>query len=798
MEQGGIFGTNAREPASGCAGSRARILDGDLRTEIRVRLATVAIALIAGAILGWGIAPFGRGGGSAAVAPPPAVPPAAGEIPESVPADPSAAEPSAEPSAESAGDPRAELERLLSRLPAKSWPSGEGAITGRVLRDEDGAPLAGIAIDAIIHGAPPGTEPKGLDSPDLLSYLREEIEQYRYDIAMARRAVTDAEGRFRLEGLHPDEEYHLHVAPSEEWVVFTKDRTSQLSPGSEVEYRAARCATVEVLAFDSAGSRVESGTVTIAIPSLGRDATLYVPFSSESPEIRVPVPSVSLTAYSAANWTSEEIEVHATPGERLVVRLVERKPVGLALTILAPEHIDRIGVWVVAEPIGGVPLGDDPRVRIRDARVRHAVVDESTGGTELDLEPGSYRLRVVRDNHLLAEREIFAGAVGIELTIPIPPRPTSEIAYIRIVGADGEPFAALDLDIVSRGPGDEGLEEMQSIWTEEIGLGAGRFAIIARDPLSPPGQGELAPPETYLVVGTELSGNARFPIRFGEPGEQVIRIPSPARLEVRILDYVGHALQGRIELDIGDPGRTFYDGQILSIDPVGNAIAERTIPGRRRLRFRRTTDSFDFGGITVLGEQEISVEPGMNEIATTLPLLHTLRVRCPAAAAGQWLTIEAVESESSITSRVPEVGIVTIDELPAGSYRVGFDDAAETVSVEIPRDAELSFAPASPIALEVELHEPRPGQGASWLERAGLRDGDRIVGLARSSGGAAEEFHGLRALQVAVLRAFSRGEGEIFLERGEGEVRITIPDEGAPSDDELSGCLRPTARRDSP
>jgi len=602
-----------------------------------VRRSILALVALAALLAGWATAPFDGGGTGGAPEASPGERDAL-DAPLDAPAEPGAhtpaipEEPEPDPEPGSAGtdptpSPRDDLAALLARFPAREYAGGDGSITGTVLRDEDDAPLAGIAIDAIIHGTTPGVEQKGLDHPDLLGFILEEIDQYHYDIAMARRAVTDAEGRFRIDGLRADAEYHLNAAPSDEWFIFAAGRSRNLSPGASVEFRVAPIAFVTVEVLDASGAPVEMGSVGLGPCEEGASNRFRANFSAASREIRVPIPYTRLVATLPNGESTESVDLSLVPGERRTVSLSVRPAPGLDVTVLAADPIDRVGAGLALHPLDGPPIPADPRRVADDVRARSGSVNVESGRWRSDLEPGEYRLRLHRDGELLHEEDLRIGNRRRTLEIPIPPRPSSRLAYVRVLGPDGLPAQVDDISLYRRVGGERTWRDC-----EVRSVGAGGLAILARGEPSPDSAGGSSPPEDSLVIDSSQNGIQMFPVSFGVAGFQEMRYAEPVEVSIDLLGYVGHELQGRVGIVLGSV-ETELDSEAWGwIDAVGRAKFSRVSPGRKRLRVF-LQDSWSEGPSAI--DREIDISPGKNAFAIPLPPLHALRVRCPPESAGR-------------------------------------------------------------------------------------------------------------------------------------------------------------------
>jgi len=745
-----------------------------------VRPILIVASLLAGILAGWFLVPAGSGSpeppGSGS-APRSAPPPLAPERDETPPA--AVESPAADPAAAAVrADTAADLAALLACFPAREYPSGSGAITGSVLRHGDGAPLAGIAIDAIIHGTTPGVEQVGIEHPELMAFILEEIDQYHYDAAMARRAVTDEEGCFRIEGLLPDEKYHLTPARSDEWYVYTLAQRSQLSPGSDVEFRAAAVAFVDVEVVDGAGAPIAMGTVEMSDPQEENGVRFQEPFIPRDREVRVPIPFTRVAARLADGRRSEPVDLSLAPGGRGSVRLVVHEPSGFDIAVHAADPIDLVGAQILAARDDGGPLPEDIReIRgIEDAV--DATVDPDTGRAKLGVEPGRYHLILLRDGEEIASRSAAIGEGRVAIEFSAPPRDRATLAFVIVFDPQGSPVEDVSFETIRRMRSSDGSEHDWDAWTRSRYHGEGRHTLIESSGGGGGREEGWSEVSRSLRCTSQRFGTVEGPVSYGSSAVQEYRFVEPAELVVDLLGYVGSELQGRVRLRVaGAEEGVGQDDVWGTTDPLGRVTFPPLAPGARRLR---ASIGSRWNGSAVL-ERDLTLRSGENSLAIELPELHSLAVRFPPEHRGRSASLRDPAGNWVAHEQVGEDGLVEFPDLAAGSYRLG--DEMETMEIAVPSGGVVEFRPVRSNALAVSIADEE-----GWLARAGFRDGDRIVGLD------GELYAGVRTLQFALMRAFSAGEGELIVEREGSEVRLVIPKDDPANFLELGGELEPAVR----
>jgi hypothetical protein len=747
-----------------------------------VRPIPIVLSLLAGILAGWYLVPGGAGspeepgtpGPEAVSAPAPAdslpapepegPPPASGESPAAALTAPVA--------------PPADLAALLARFPVREYPSGTCAITGTVLRHGDGAPLAGIAIDAIIHGTTPGVEPVGIEHPELLPFILEEIDQYHYDAAMARRAVTDEEGRFRIEGLLPEEEYHLTPARSDEWYVYTFAQRSQLSPGADVEFRAAAVAFVDVEVVDGAGSPIAMGSVEMRDPQEENGARFNETFTPRDREVRVPIPFTRFAARLDDGRRSEPVDLSLAPGGRGSARLVVREPSGFDIAVLAADPIDLVGTEVIAVADDGEALPEDlGQVRYGNG-AEEAEIDPDTGAAELDLEPGRYHVVLVRDGEEVASRRVALGEGRVAMEFSAPPRDRSHVSIVSVLDPQGAPADSVSFHARARMRMPSGDEHDADVWIRSRPLGDGRSALISSELMNVPREDGWTLVGHTLICHSERYGTAVGPVSFGTSSVQEYRFVEPAELIVDLLGYVGSDLQQRLRLQVAgvEGGRRGMDEIEGELDPLGRVTFPPLAPGAWRLH---GAVNGRWGGAVI--ERELTLRPGENSLAIELPELHALAVRFPDGKRASHLPLRDTAGDWISNAEVGEDGIAEYSDLLPGSYRLG--DEMGSMTVTVPAGGVVEFRPVTANAFAVSISDED-----GWLARAGFCEGDRIIGLD------GELYAGVRTLQFALMRAFTAGEGELIVEREGSEVRLVIPKDDPANFLELGGELEPAVR----
>jgi len=765
-----------------------------------VKISILAVIALAGAIAGWITAPFGGRGESPAPGGESSVrSPATGTgVPEVESESGKSPTPTEDTVSNANGDDastlRQEFTALLARLPAFEVAAGDGVIEGSVVRHADGAPLAGIAIDWIQWGSPPASGAEGLSQPELSAYLLEKVEWYRFKLATTHRAVTDAHGRFRISGLLRDEEYVLYPLPNEDWLILSGGEGSVASPGDTVELRAAPFAIVEVEVLDERGAPVESGLIRIGSPEGEETSWGFAAFYSKDREVRAPLGRCRLSTTSSGGEFAEAL-LEITDRERRTVRLNLLSEPFLEVRVLAAEPFDRFDLRIHLLPLDGTPLPDEPWESVDDERARHDDVDYQTGKWRASIEPGRYLLRLLRYGTVLHEETLILGEARRTLEITASPVPSERVAFVRVLGPDGEPAPNVSFDLhartVSTLGGANGHPEEEEIflgvgWHD---LGSGRYAIVSSPlPRTEPGT-EVRPFELFLEVESEPHGELEIPLELGVSRVQEIRFPESIDVVIDLVGYVGHELQGQLEIELrgAEAGSSLRSGG--TIDELGRATFRGIHPGRWIVKLLAGERHQRKPAL----EREIEVSSTARAFAIPLPELYSVRVRCPGCEPGHRLFLRSAEGDFARSAQVGDEGIAEFSDLVPGEYRLTSRTGNESQPVRVPGEAEIRFEPLLSNALDVVI-----SANEGWLARSGFLDGDHVVGVTPGADAEGDEIPDLGQLRLAVLRAIAAGKGAIVVERGGETLRIPIPSGPPPSPAALGGWFEPVHRGKTP
>jgi len=674
---------------------------------------TFFAGIIISALLGAGIG-FAIGGGrDRAPAPAPAATDESSPLPES---DAAAIVPASAPSeAEEDADL---LARAIAAVEPVELLPGVGSIEGRVTLI-DGTPLPGVRI-----AGTPGLRPDREEGDELETRVRRRIRDELWEEGLAARAVTDADGRYRLEDL-ADLEYT--VTPTLEGYRFD-GRTANRRAGMETDFTALPLARIEVSVVAANGR--EPAQAEIKVRGGNRSETKS--WTPEKRILEVEAGEMQLSATVGKTGQSDSVPVIAkADGPPVPVRLEVRSRAAIRGKIIRTGEFAAMRATAYLLDVVKAPEPTVTRLIEDGKRSRSAASGEEY--EFLDLDPGSYWLCAAlgyeTDDSPPEIRRVDVTDDLVEVDLELLPLDPSQVTIVYAFAPDGTPLRAIDLTLSYVSPRSSSSTSGEPLRLPDGGIlvaGAARIARTMRD--NP--DGECSVEVRHALYGTERRKLASL------RGERVeVHYAQPARATVQVSGYLGSEHVGRIEVkcapeESGASQQWGRGSSSASLDANGEAAFETLSPGEYRLKLvHRVRDHHD----AVVLEQVVSIAPGENRFVLELPTLHTLVVDFPGfTAKGGQASLSTLESRSevgttstrSISAPIVD-GIATIEGILPGRYVLrawGEGLAQGATIVDIPATARYSYVERIANALRVNLWTD---EGA--YTRAGLRDGDWIV-----------------------------------------------------------------------
>ncbi|MEZ6195436.1 MAG: hypothetical protein R3F20_06885 [Planctomycetota bacterium] len=573
-------------------------------------------------------------------------------------------------------DPAPRLAPAEETEPSPDVDPGEMGVPLRgLLRDEDGAPLAGVTLRAELLS-------DHASLPDLLRWRRlsggEDLDAW-FDEARrdeterrrtARRTVTDDRGRFRFEDLHRDGRYEVR-AEKPGWVTTRPGRVWMKRIALDFTVIAAPACELTLALRDAEGRVPERAFVRVLPPH-----PYLVTWSPDRPTITVPARAVRLRAKTAessseiAGWTLE-------PGAA-TREMVLHPPLELVIdAAFAKERPPRWGVALLPLFTDDLPTAGE----IAKGGEIHWAEDVGSPIETERLEPGRHAIVIVGPRREpLSEVEVVApgrGRVARTLAARMPD--LSDYVAVTAVGPEGTPIRD---------------------WSARFMIGS--RTSLRPDPASGFGDAEgrrwvRRPENSHTLAARRVGGilveapglGARRVPLSPEAEALEVRFDPPATLAVRLVD--------------GDPEvAAAATVQLFGADE--RIVTERVAPDAEgRFAFGplqpepliaivRTPDPTGRQRFVIVARHPIDLTQGDREVTIPLGPPATLLVRVPGAAEGA--VVRLLMDEQFHTARVDADGLARFTGLDHGS---GFLDLEGTtrgpLKVTVPDDREITLGP---------------------------------------------------------------------------------------------------------
>lgn len=693
------------------------------------------------------------------------------------------------PAAAPAGAEYLDLAALLEVFPVIAYERGEGAITGVVLA-EDGQPVPDVEVVAIVWGTTPGVPYVSELDQTLIQYIRSEIDQYHYDIAMMTRARTDAAGAFTLGGIRPDRDYHLQ-AKQEGWFIPLHE-VQHVTAGADVALTAIPTAPVTVLVQ---GADVESwgGHVITSQDDDSGAARFQLVWKSEAPTIQVPTTATSLYLVTQNGHVSKNETVDLRPGQPVTVTLelqIRPRIRGQVRTADGSPLLGSMWVSCIALAPGERALTADQVMERRGSQHLADLEGQSVNTFGFtNLEPGRYQVSLHSDHPDLVDAQqvtLTDGSVDVELVAPAPDR--SRFVMVHAFGPEGTLARGVTCRLTLH------FDEW-GYWSSDSyrEVTPGVYWVLMPDDPDPRLQfasdSEVVPPRLVsmdLVCTSPEYGTMQQSVAPGPAPQAVVQFAAAALIDVQVEGADDWRLGNRLEL-------TLYNAAGHEVQLLGMRRQVQlgpVAPGRHEVALNLRLDGRNQ---FQLARQEVTVTSGATQARLRCSPLYRVVIQMPLERAGGQVYLHnrvAVERQSSdnthevsplqLALRVDGRGQVVAPFLPAGTYRV------DEMSFEVTGHETFTYSVKHADALEVSI-EDEEGALARW----GLADGDLIVAI----DGVAIQGTEPVALRRAVFSLARKGSRALTVLRGGHEVEIQAQNaEGLDPFDGLGGELEPAYR----
>jgi len=578
-----------------------------------------------------------------------------------------------------------DLSWYLDTIPKLDAPTGSGRITG-VVRDAQGAPIAGVWIVANGHG--PGWShqyERGGDPPAervIEDLIREEVQHELWSREVRRTATSGVEGRFTIERV-PDLSYS--VEGYKRGYAFESDDAWEARPGSEVHFTGTPQVRLKV--------KLDGFT-----PKLDDDLRIeWTRFENNSARTS-----------SAERWSPERPWVTLGVGEYRLQAKVRRGEVFGAseaqrVTLVAgqnptPLHLPIRFAATIRVRISTPPGFADNKISVSAQRL--GARGEAIGRPETDrataplvipgLEPGTYEVTAAwvadRSGGTTKRVEVGGGISEVELELEAPD--PKKWIVLRVEGADGEVLQdARYGQKFSAGTGD--------------GHGSGMLDVIHHQD----GRCFLAPLDTDGMSGTfevDVShkdyGRLTRAVVPSAEDPVVIRFAAPAFVDATVSGYAAAGCRCRLRLVPESEGSWQWGHDSTAEEPKlatdGTQRLGPAQPGAHNLvLFLETKDAEAIPGggwtrVAYLAHDRVVLQSGVRAVRIGIPQLHTVRVKWVGEGKRSFrlrpVTKEQLVRRNEWVGTVGDDGFAEFRFVPAGNYEVNGQ------RIEVPKQLEVT------------------------------------------------------------------------------------------------------------
>lgn len=671
----------------------------------------------------------------------------------------------AEPEKATTTEMRAELAAPLAELPVPTFPRGTGVIEGIVV-DEAGQPVAGAEACAVIWGLAPGLEEEDVDPTlvDLETYIVREVEQYHYDRAMIRRAITDEDGRFQVTEL-VDGEYRVEVEKEGYLVCDQTNRAARrCRPGDSLSFLAheARPLVIEVYGVEG----VELATTWIHLSTKTNDEgapvlTIGMPTSHHPRTTPIPRSATHLRArYPSGKWSAIEPIPSTGP-------MVFREPPGCELTGTV-HNLPRGTSWYLrAVPAegGGTPEEIFERSDSYE-HSSHFAADGPTHDYRISFgNPGRYVVGLtsqgISDQRLLQVIDLVSGVSRLDFELP--PIDASDMLTIHATGPDGL-LEFLQVSVAAgQWTGFQQPLDVHAIGPGEFEVSVGPVLDVQREYQERMPQEAREPARLFVDAFAPGLGVTRVEAtNTGRGWSADVRFDPPGSLEVRVVGLDEPSYRGRTQLQVHQLNETQTQGALFSRSAVTlplHSMSRVELGGLAPGRYRVTAacrEAEAYEQYRPVSSSDVEVVSGRTSTVVELPPLYTVEVRFDESMLGKhcWLSPETEGPRFSFSGRnrtVPLSLSLVYAGLTPGTYSLSVAD--ESTTIEVPAQRVVHFE-ARPKALYVAF-VAQPLESHTEL-RAGdiLLDIDgRAVDSAESFAAAISQAPEGSTVRLGILRA---------------------------------------------
>lgn len=569
-----------------------------------------------------------------------------------------------------------------------SW---TGVITGTLV-DVSGAPIQGATIVSAnraprtVSGTPATTV--GRAHPGHKA-LEESLADHARAILRARLeerlATTDADGRFRLEGLRPGS-HNLQVYAEGFVCRFARGET-----GAEVSLVGRPVFEIPLDLRLPDGSPCDEALLIVK----DQQGERFISWTRSAPGLRTEKSSFELTVHTGnverVSWNQYLSDssvgpvpvTAATPREE-PLRLDLTASQLLRVTVADASTLDpRLPLWIKVRPIQAEGRGPE----WSDRREVVELKEESAGSFARALGPGRYEIAVGR----LCEEPVTIQAVTVErglneVQIQLAPEDRKRFYVLHCTAPDGTPVSGARIGAAAAREGQSTRGGAHAVERRPGEYWVPRDRLVF-DPQRAPLTG------LELWATTASLGTAAVQVDLDRPDVE-LRFESPVPLTIdaggaprdgcfaklQLLDSKSYGPVARLGRTPGAP------------DAPWTAHFPAVQPGRYRLTVERDELPASASNTQPILTRELTVGDQAVHVAIEVPPLYTLRVDGKSLPKSGQLTMERIDLPAGhpvprLDEGVDSAGFALFQDLPPGRYKLrSYSQPRGVMTVEIPRD----------------------------------------------------------------------------------------------------------------
>ncbi|MCA8919661.1 MAG: hypothetical protein KDB68_10335 [Planctomycetes bacterium] len=608
--------------------------------------------------------------------------------------------------------PARTLQDFIDEAQIPEIPTGDSAFTGTVV-SADGEPLAGIEITAS-SSYPESRRYTGL-SPE--ERIRQEIRYSKWSEVSKRKGVSHEDGTWQINGVSKDVVYYVSAdAPG--WSIERKQKhMSRVKPPAQIEFVANPRVNLEVVLRLPDGSTPESGEVRYR-SNVERERTSYYRREySASLNLTPGRWSIDATAGELSEYCSDTITLEVEAGKGVEPLTIQLRPApGIQGLITLPSGFSTPEFTVYAQlgPDTGPPGDDLPDHR---GLLRGGVTYE--GGSiryrVSGVEDGLYRIFLSDSGRILDWGNVVVSDGVAELDLRLPEPTPEDYIVVKVFDPEGKLLQGVDFGLTARYENGSSSSSTRPVVKDDGSYWIRRTAGVSERPVE------------WYEVRISASGYGQKSVRYEATDTHVLEVhlavpavlnltvpnlqdhPAKARLSWRLTTFEGDS--ERPHVGRSDPRSRIPDEGPITLGPVE--------PGEYDLVV--SLSGYGYQALE-LKRRRITMVSGENELTESVPELYRLVVNVETDSKRPDFSIESSEGNLSIRSHDLQVvdGKVTVEFLPAGTYRLVARDGEMEVSV--PSQSNVDYKPRPFDCFVLTL---RPSDGR--IAALGFKDGDKLI-----------------------------------------------------------------------